>query len=217
MELDRDTIEYIMRQLPIEVVAAFACVSSMWRLAANECLDASHALRPLRTLAHHDLKLRSSDLTPIYLTTTAQGEVCVAESARHRILCFSSSGERRVLGCFGYGPGQLNYPKGIACDNEALYVADRSNHRVQKLLLRDGSFCCSMGGGRGSGHVSGRPGRQGSGRGGKQCGGWGGVWDDRRGGNQCSGLGGGWGRCTGRGGVWRRPGCCPVVIAPPCL
>ncbi|CAF4122139.1 unnamed protein product, partial [Adineta steineri] len=43
-----------------------------------------------------------------------------------------------VMGGNGEGnlPGQLNGPRGLSFDNEGnLYVADRSNHRIQKFEM----------------------------------------------------------------------------------
>jgi DNA-binding beta-propeller fold protein YncE len=73
--------------------------------------------------------------------------VCISESARHRIVCFSPGGELvRTLGSFGYAPGRLNSPRGLACDDDgAVYVADRSNHRVQKLSLDSGECLATVG------------------------------------------------------------------------
>lgn len=104
--LGRDEVSLILSRLPIGVVAEVATVSSEWSLASDESLEAASVLRPVATIAGN-LKLRE----PSYIVVTPQGEICVSESARHRILCFSRSGERRVVGGFGYGPGQFNYPK----------------------------------------------------------------------------------------------------------
>src|SRR5687768_6225748 len=41
----------------------------------------------------------------------------------------------RVLATFGQGPGQVNFPAGIAIDPNTrnIFVVDTSNHRVQKF------------------------------------------------------------------------------------
>ena len=122
----------------IDALASHATVARDWSVAVDEHLTAANALRfcPSRTITA-DLKLNREVAS---VACTSGGEVCVSESARHRIVIFSPHGEfARVVGAFGYGPGQLNCPRGLACDEEALYVADRSNHRIQKLCLHTGA------------------------------------------------------------------------------
>jgi 6-bladed beta-propeller len=51
-----------------------------------------------------------------------------------RILEYDSSGKRvRVWGTSGTGPGQFQIPHGIAVDQNTIYVADRTNARVQRF------------------------------------------------------------------------------------
>ena len=49
---------------------------------------------------------------------------------------------RRVLCSGGSAPGQLYHPHGLAmaADGLSVFVADRSNHRVQCLSMRDGAM-----------------------------------------------------------------------------
>src|SRR5579884_1756063 len=51
-----------------------------------------------------------------------------------RILEYSAEGKRvKVWGSKGTGPGQFQIPHGIAFDGKLLYVADRTNARVQRF------------------------------------------------------------------------------------
>jgi hypothetical protein len=66
----------------------------------------------------------------------------------------------RVVGERGKGKVEFQNPFGVACDGNALYVADTSNHRVQKLRLADGAhlattgkFDCTPGNGEGQVHA----------------------------------------------------------------
>ena len=53
-----------------------------------------------------------------------------------RILEYSREGKRtKVWGSAGSGPGQFQIPHGIAIDGQTLYVADRSNARIQRFDL----------------------------------------------------------------------------------
>jgi DNA-binding beta-propeller fold protein YncE len=47
----------------------------------------------------------------------------------------------------GNGPGQFNYPRGVAVDADGnIYVADSRNHRVQKINGKTGKFMKAFGG-----------------------------------------------------------------------
>jgi DNA-binding beta-propeller fold protein YncE len=57
-----------------------------------------------------------------------------------RILEYTAAGKRvKVWGSAGTGPGQFQIPHGIATDGKVLYVADRTNARVQRFDL-DGRY-----------------------------------------------------------------------------
>jgi DNA-binding beta-propeller fold protein YncE len=49
-----------------------------------------------------------------------------------------------MLGRFGAGDGEFNNPTGIAVTADAIYVADRDNHRIQKFT-RQGAFLWKVG------------------------------------------------------------------------
>src|SRR5262249_15903859 len=51
-----------------------------------------------------------------------------------RILEYSAEGKRlKVWGSSGTGPGQFQIPHGIAWDGKTIYVAERTNARVQRF------------------------------------------------------------------------------------
>eukprot|EP00731_Ephydatia_muelleri_P008512 Em0004g850a len=61
------------------------------------------------------------------------GDIYVG-SGDHCIYVFDQTGQRKsTIGSRGSGDGQFSYPSGISIKGDVLYVADSSNHRVQKL------------------------------------------------------------------------------------
>ena len=69
---------------------------------------------------------------PRDITTDAQGLIYVVERANHRVVVISAEGHVvRTLGSYGDGPGQLNYPAGVAVDGGGnVIVADQFHHRI---------------------------------------------------------------------------------------
>jgi len=71
----------------------------------------------------------------------------VSDSENHRIALFTVSGTFITsYGTRGSGNGEFDYPSGIAIDGDYIYVADRQNNRVQKLLKADGTYVSEVGG-----------------------------------------------------------------------
>ncbi|CAF1592922.1 unnamed protein product, partial [Adineta steineri] len=65
------------------------------------------------------------------------GQIYVADERNHRVVrwCEGDDEGEIVVGGNGFGTqsNQLNYPRGLAFDNEEnLYVVDQNNHRIQK-------------------------------------------------------------------------------------
>ena len=81
------------------------------------------------------------------------GDVYVAVYGYHCISVFNQQGTRlRTIGTAGSngsGDGQFNYPAGIAIRGDVLYIAENTNHRVQKIST-SGKFISKFGS-RGSG------------------------------------------------------------------
>lgn len=62
--------------------------------------------------------------------------VYVADSGGHAVLAFEESGSLSVqFGSQGTGPGQFNCPAQMVCQNDAIWVIDALNSRVQRLAL----------------------------------------------------------------------------------
>lgn len=63
------------------------------------------------------------------------GDVFVTETSGSRIVHFTADGAFvDQWGTYGYEPGQIDYPIGVACDAEgSVFVADRGADRVQKF------------------------------------------------------------------------------------
>jgi DNA-binding beta-propeller fold protein YncE len=81
---------------------------------------------------------------PDDIVTARDGTIYVAEGHggdNARIVVFDRNGKYlREFGRKGSGPGEFNQPHGLAFDSkERLFVADRSNNRIQ-ILDKDGKF-----------------------------------------------------------------------------
>lgn len=78
---------------------------------------------------------------PCNMLLLHSSNVVVADGGGCRLQIFTEDGRllRLLTSGRGEGPGQLNYPAGLATDGEALFVADRGNCRLQKLRLADGA------------------------------------------------------------------------------
>ena len=71
----------------------------------------------------------------------------MADTANNRIKKFSNNGTFiSEWGIYGTGNGSLNYPEGIALDQEGnVYVADTANNRIQ-VFSSNGTFISKWGG-----------------------------------------------------------------------
>lgn len=67
----------------------------------------------------------------------ASGFLYVTESQSHRISVLKTSGECvRAFGCFGKAEGELNFPVGIAVDeNGNIYMCELYHNRIQVFRL----------------------------------------------------------------------------------
>ena len=63
----------------------------------------------------------------------SSNRVYVSELSIHRVSVFTSAGQFVTsFGSVGNGPGQFDYPRGLAVDGSGVvYVCDGWNHRVQ--------------------------------------------------------------------------------------
>lgn len=69
-----------------------------------------------------------------------RGEIYVSDSATAQIHVFSRDGRwLRKFGKPGRGPGEFDFPMGVAVRGDRVYVADRENGRVQ-ILTREGKY-----------------------------------------------------------------------------
>ena len=73
------------------------------------------------------------------------GDIFVTSGSSHCVYVFDSSGKRKnVIGSYGKGPLQFQYPTGIAVTGNVLYVAEYEGNRIQKMTL-DGEFLGAFG------------------------------------------------------------------------
>lgn len=100
----------------------------------------------LQEISVGELATGKDCLTPILCGTTditfgPNGRLFISDGyGNARILEYTTSGKRvSVWGSKGTGPGQFQIPHGIATDGKSLFVADRTNARVQRFDL-DGRY-----------------------------------------------------------------------------
>ena len=76
---------------------------------------------------------------PAGITLDGDGYMYIAELLTHRILAQGPDGFRCILGCSkiaGVQTGQFNNPSDLKFDNQGnIYIADRTNARIQKFML----------------------------------------------------------------------------------
>ena len=84
---------------------------------------------------------------PCGLALGKNEEIVVSDRGLHQLIVFDADQQfRRVIGCKGHGNGEFDWPSGIVVDKMGcVYVADRKNHRVQKVRLDDGKFITRIG------------------------------------------------------------------------
>ena len=92
---------------------------------------------------------------PRHVAADSSGRIYVADTNNHRVQAYQMSSEGgqysheylRTFGTYGNGPGQLQFPHGVAVDENRgrLYVTDNANHRVQAFGLEDGRHLFSFG------------------------------------------------------------------------
>ena len=82
--------------------------------------------------------------SPLCVAIHDNGDIYVG-SGYHCIYVFDQTGQlKNTIGSSGSGDGQFSYPYGISIKGDMLYVADYSNHRVQKLTS-SGNFLHKFG------------------------------------------------------------------------
>ena len=78
-------------------------------------------------------------LNPILVILDGNGYLFIAEYTGHRIVGSGPNGFRCIAGCTGtngVAANQFNQPRALSFDSYGnLYVADASNHRIQKFML----------------------------------------------------------------------------------
>jgi sugar lactone lactonase YvrE len=81
---------------------------------------------------------------PLGIGADAEGNLYVADPARHQIIKIGCDGQGRPFACLGgpgSEPGRLRAPRGVLVGPRAgLYVADSGNHRVQIFDLHSGQL-----------------------------------------------------------------------------
>ena len=81
------------------------------------------------------------------IAVNSKGTIAVSDDEKHCILMFDKDGNFvRKFGCYGEGPGQLDYPAGMTFLNDAeLLVVDYCNDRIQQFNVQTGNFVKSFG------------------------------------------------------------------------
>ena len=141
-----DVLAGIMSQLGLGHANRAARVCVAWLHAALALQDEQRVLRPSHSLGWGNQTL-SQFRSPSGIIPLPSGDLCVADTNNHRLQVLSRSGEVRCI--FGQGPGggvgEFQQPTGLACDGDALYVADSGNCRLHKLALPHGEVTSTVG------------------------------------------------------------------------
>jgi DNA-binding beta-propeller fold protein YncE len=121
---------------------------NIWTVDAGSSLvlKFSPAGAKLLEIAVGEVATGKDCLTPVLCGTTdvafgPDGRLFISDGyGNARILEYTAAGRRvRSWGSKGTGPGQFQIPHGLATDGKTLYVADRTNARIQLFNL-DGSY-----------------------------------------------------------------------------
>jgi len=105
-----------------------------------------HGFKPIREFGSYGLGDGQFD-SPLAATITCTGDILISDG-NNRIQVFDGNGSfQRAFGVRGKKDGFFHYPVGIAVNDEnALFVCDQGNHRVQVFNASDGSFIHKWGG-----------------------------------------------------------------------
>ena len=81
------------------------------------------------------------------IAVNSKGTIAVSDDEKHCILMFDKDGNFvRKFGCYGEGPGQLDYPAGMTfLNDDELLVVDYGNDRIQQFNVQTGNFVKSFG------------------------------------------------------------------------
>ena len=81
------------------------------------------------------------------IAVNSKGTIAVSDDDKHCILMFDKDGNFvRKFGCYGEGPGQLDYPAGMTfLNDDKLLVVDYCNDRIQQFNVQTGNFVKSFG------------------------------------------------------------------------
>ena len=82
---------------------------------------------------------------PNFVSIRENGDIYVSSDVIYVLR--QNGGEKLTLGSNGSGDGQFNSPQGIAIHGDMMYVADRYNHRIQKMTT-GGQFLQAFGQGQ---------------------------------------------------------------------
>eukprot|EP00731_Ephydatia_muelleri_P000339 Em0001g339a len=90
--------------------------------------------RQYNNLCNPELVIKCCSGGPLGIAIHDSGEIYVTCSYHDRIIVLDQAGQRkRTIGSQGNGDGQFDSPHGIFITGDVMYVADKGNHRIQKL------------------------------------------------------------------------------------
>jgi tripartite motif-containing protein 71 len=80
--------------------------------------------------------VESKFLNAYGLDVDEDGNIWVADTYNHRVLCFSTDGSFLFqFGRQGFNPGEFQFPTDVAVANGRVFVSDTSNQRIQMFLI----------------------------------------------------------------------------------
>jgi DNA-binding beta-propeller fold protein YncE len=132
-----DLLAVLFEHLGLRHLRIAAATCAAWAAAAAATAEGWRILSPMRMIG---TSLRGTAPgqyhRPTCLAQLPDGQLCVADTFNHRIVCLSPHGDPiRLIGILGDGPGEFRFPRGVACDGQYLYVAETGNCRLQRLSL----------------------------------------------------------------------------------
>jgi sugar lactone lactonase YvrE len=125
-------------------------VCKTWRTAANNKRELWTMLRAVRSFGEEG-KGAHQFCGPHDVCAMPRDGLCISDTWNDRLHVIAADQIGRskevpaIIGKHGKAPGQFDHPRGVACDDENLYVVDSNNDRVQKFGVHAGEFLNCVG------------------------------------------------------------------------
>lgn len=121
-----DVLAVVFEHLGVRWLRLAAPTCSAWALAASHTIEGWRILSPSHAIGTSACGSAPGQFQrPTCIARLPGEKLCVADTFNHRIVCMTPAGEPyRIIGLGGFKPGELSYPRGLACDGTHLFVCD---------------------------------------------------------------------------------------------